>query len=206
MACAAALSEAGVRAQGVAGFSLGELAALAYSGIVSEEQAFSLVCQRARLMDRCGDTQKGAMAAVLKLNNRTVEGLCREAGVFPVNYNCEGQLVAAGTENGIQKLIELCAKVGGKALRLPVSGAFHSPLMRDAARGLTRALRELTFKSPVMPIYANATAEPYGSDPADLLAQQVISPVLWQQTIENMVQNGYDTFVEAGRAGRCPLW
>ncbi len=198
LACAAALREAGIKPDGAAGFSLGELAALSFCGMLTEKEAFSVVCKRAELMEECGVKNKGSMAAVLRLENGLVEKLCRQAGVYPVNYNCEGQLVAAGAENDIINLILLAGKNGGKALKLPVSGAFHSPHMEEAVAGLQNALTDFRIKKPAIPLYANVTAEPYGDNPTELLTKQVVSPVQWQKTIENMVRDGFDTFVEVG--------
>ncbi|QAT49357.1 ACP S-malonyltransferase [Caproiciproducens sp. NJN-50] len=198
LACAAALRESGVDASGAAGFSLGEIAALAFTGILSDEDAFRLVCRRAELMGQCSRKRPGAMAALLGLGTTRAESICKEAGVWPVNYNCPGQLVAAGEAEAVSALCTLAAQTGGKAVRLAVSGAFHSPLMSEASDGLAEELKRYSLKKPAMPLYSNVTAEPYGSDAADLIARQVKSPVLWQKTIENMAAAGFDTFVEAG--------
>jgi len=198
LACAEALREAGADVRGVAGFSLGEVAALAFTGILSAEDAFRLVCKRAELMERCSVENPGAMAAVLGLETEKAERVCREAGVWPVNYNCPGQLVAAGETEAISSLRKHAVQAGGKAVRLAVSGAFHSPLMAKASDGLAEELQNYTLQSPAVPLYANATANPYGDDAAELIARQVKSPVFWQKTIENMNAAGFDTFVEAG--------
>lgn len=198
LACAAALRESGVTVSGAAGFSLGEIAALAFTGILSEEDAFRLVCKRAELMERCSQRRPGAMAAILGLETTRAERICKEAGVWPVNYNCPGQLVAAGEVGSVSALRALAAQAGGKAVRLAVSGAFHSPLMSEASDGLAEELKRYSLKSPSMPLYANVTAEPYGTAAADLIARQVKSPVLWQKTIENMAAAGFDLFVEVG--------
>lgn len=198
LACAAALEEAGIRAEGAAGFSLGEIAGLAQCGILSQENAFSLVCRRAELMEQCTVHRKGGMMAILGLETSTVEQLCKEAGAYPVNYNCPGQLVAAGEAEAISALQKLVRASGGKAVRLAVSGAFHSPLMSGAADDLTEELKQYSLNPPSVPLYSNKTALPYGEDPAALIAGQVKSPVLWQKTVENMMADGFDTFVEVG--------
>lgn len=198
LACAAALREAGIAARGAAGFSLGEIAALAFTGILSEEDAFRLVCKRAELMEQCTGENPGAMAAVLGLETEKAERVCREAGVWPVNYNCPGQLVAAGETEAISSLRKQAVQAGGKAVRLTVSGAFHSPLMEKASDGLAEELQRYALRRSAIPLYANVTANPYGDDAAELIARQVKSPVLWQKTIENMSAAGFDTFVEAG--------
>jgi len=199
LACAAALENAGVAPVGAAGFSLGETAAVSFCKMMSDEEAFSFVCKRAEIMDRFASERKGAMAAVLKLENDFVEELCRQAGeVYPVNYNCPGQLVAAGTEEAVEELSRLVSQNGGKAMKLPVSGAFHSPFMAGASKELEEYLSDKTLFAPKIPLYSNLTAEPYGKDAALLLSKQVSSPVLWQRTIENMIRDGFDTFIEVG--------
>lgn len=198
LACAEALREAGITVRGAAGFSLGEIAALAFTGVLSAEDAFRLVCKRAELMERCSLEKPGAMAAVLGLETEKAERVCREAGVWPVNYNCPGQLVAAGETEAVTSLRKQATQAGGKAVRLAVSGAFHSPLMEEASVGLTKELRRYSLRRPDLPLYANSTANPYGDNAAELIARQVKSPVLWQKTIENMSAAGFDTFIEAG--------
>ena len=198
LACAAALGEAGVSAAGAAGFSVGEIAGLAYAGLLSAEDAFSLVCARAKRMEWCSTLRKGGMAAVLGLPETEAERLCGEAGAYPVNYNCPGQLVAAGEEQAISALRKSAAASGGRAVRLAVSGAFHSPLMREASDGLAEDLGRTVFRRPKLPLYSNVTAQPYGEHAAELVARQVKSPVLWQKTVKTMIADGFDTFVEAG--------
>lgn len=198
LACAAALGEAGVSADGAAGFSVGEIAGLAYAGLLSAEDAFSLVCVRAERMERCSRLRKGGMAAVLGLADAEAERLCGEAGAYPANYNCPGQLVVAGEEGALSALRESAAASGGRAVRLAVSGAFHSPLMGEASDGLAKDLRRYAFRRPELPLYSNVTARPYGGNAAELVARQVKSPVLWQKTIEAMIADGFGTFVEVG--------
>jgi [acyl-carrier-protein] S-malonyltransferase len=198
LACAAALRESGVKAGGAAGFSLGEIAALAFTGILSDEEAFRLVCRRAELMEQCSQSRAGAMAAILGMGTEDAERLCKEAGVWPVNYNCPGQLVAAGEAEAVSSLRSRASRAGGRAVRLAVSGAFHSPMMAAASDGLARELRQYALHQPAIPLYSNVTAEPYGEDAADLIAMQVKSPVLWQKTIEHMLAAGFNTFVEVG--------
>lgn len=198
LACAAVLKESGVTAQGAAGFSLGEIAALAYTGVLSEEDTFRFVLKRAELMEQCSQRTEGTMAAILGLETAQAERLCQEAGAWAVNYNCPGQLVAAGTKEAVSTLRKLVAEAGGRAVRLAVSGAFHSPFMAQASEGLAKELQHYTLKKPAVELYSNVTAQPYGEDEASLVARQVANPVLWQKTIENMVADGFDTFVEVG--------
>lgn len=199
LAAARALEEAGVHADFAAGFSLGEIAALAFGGFFSEEGGFSFVCKRGEAMQQAAEENPGAMAAVLKLNNETVENLCGEfQQVWPVNYNCPGQLVVAGEK---EELARFCARVGeagGKAVPLAVSGGFHSPLMESAAEKLHGVLETAVLKEPRLPVYANYTAKPYMGDLRSLVEYQVKSPVRWQETVEALAAEGVDTFIECG--------
>jgi [acyl-carrier-protein] S-malonyltransferase len=200
LAAARALQEAGVRPAAVAGFSLGEVAALTFAGVLSDEDGFRLVLRRAELMQRAAERNPGGMAAVLKMPDERVEELCREfPGVYPVNYNCPGQLVVTGTKEQLEAFIPAVAQCGGRAMRLAVSGAFHSPYMAEAAEALETELSNYTFTPPVCPVYANFTAQPYGEHVAkNTLAMQVQSPVLWKQTIAAMAGKGIDRFIEVG--------
>jgi len=199
LAAAAALEERGVFPDAAAGFSLGELSALAFTRVLPTEKAFALVCLRAREMQACAEETESAMAAVIGLTDEVVEEVCREfAGVFPVNYNCPGQIVLAGEK---QALTAACLKIkecGGRAMPLPVNGAFHTPFMAKAAENLRIHMKKTVFRRPAVPLYANVTARPYAGKYAELLAGQVISPVLWQKTVENMAEAGVGVFVEAG--------
>lgn len=199
LAAALALKEAGVRADGVAGFSLGEVAALSYAGVLNREEGFSLVCRRAQLMEEAAEKVDSTMAAVLKLENETVEEICRRfSHVYPVNYNCPGQLVVAGDREEIEGMKPLVKEAGGRMVPLAVSGGFHSPFMAQAAEQFAKALEEYSFGPGWMPVWANFTAEPYAGDYRNLLAQQMCHPVRWEQTVRNMAAEGFDTFIEVG--------
>ena len=199
LAAALALKEAGVRADGVAGFSLGEVAALSYAGVLNREEGFSLVCRRAQLMEEAAEKVDSTMAAVLKLENETVEGICRQfSHLYPVNYNCPGQLVVAGDREEIEGMKPLVKEAGGRMVPLAVSGGFHSPFMAQAAEQFAKALEEYSFGPGWMPVWANFTAEPYAGDYRNLLAQQMCHPVRWEQTVRNMAAEGFDTFIEVG--------
>lgn len=199
LAAARALEEAGVHADFAAGFSLGEVAALTFSGAFSEEDGFSFVCRRAAAMQEAAEQNPGAMAAVLKLPNETVEQLCGEfSHVWAVNYNCPGQLVVAGEKAELEAFCARVAEKGGRAVPLAVSGGFHSPLMADAAERLRGELESIAMKRPRLPVYANFTAQPYGENAKELLLEQVKNPVRWQETVENLAAQGVDTFMECG--------
>ena len=199
LAAAKALEERGVRPDFAAGFSLGEAAAVTFGGILSEQAGFDFVCKRAAAMDAAAQGNPGGMAAVLKLSNETVEALCKEfTQVWPVNYNCPGQLVVAGEKEQLAAFGQKVKEAGGRAAPLAVSGGFHSPFMEDAARELDGFLAGAKFRPGRLPVYANFTARPYGDDPRSLLVAQVKSPVRWQETVEALAGEGVDTFFECG--------
>lgn len=199
LAAARALEEAGVHADFAAGFSLGEIAALTFSGVFSGEDGFSFVCQRAEAMQEAAQHNPGSMAAVLKLPNETVEELCGGfERVWPVNYNCPGQLVAAGEKGELEEFCRKVAEAGGKAVPLAVSGGFHSPLMESAAQRLETALGSISLRAPQIPVYANFTAQPYGGNAKELIVEQVKNPVRWQETVETLAAAGVNTFLECG--------
>ena len=199
LAAAYAVKEAGIVPDCVAGFSLGEIAALAYSGILTDEEAFRLVCKRGELMDKAAKENPGAMVAVMKMTPAQVEEVC--AGfdkTYPVNYNSPAQTVVATTSESADAFCEAVKAAGGRAKQLPVSGAFHSPFMADAAAGLADYMKDVDFKEPALPIYSDYTAKPYEGDYKELVRAQVENPVRWQTIVENMIAEGVDTFIEVG--------
>ena len=200
LAAAKALEEAGVRADVAAGFSLGEIAALSFAGVFTPEQGFDFVCKRGRAMQAAGEANPGAMAAVLKLTNEQVEELCQGfEQVWPVNYNCPGQLVCAGEAAQIDAFCEKVQQAGGRAKKLAVSGGFHSPFMESASEELRKVLGDVDVREPEVPVYANLNARPYtGGSAKELLIQQVKNPVRWQETVETLSALGVDTFIECG--------
>lgn len=201
LACARALAAHGVEASCVAGFSLGELAALAFAGVMTDEDAFAVVCRRSELMQRACAENPGGMVAVLKLAPERVEELAAQAGAWPVNYNSPAQTVCAGAPEAVEKLAGLVKEAGGRAMPLNVSGAFHSPLMEGASAGLAEVLADVAFSPAHVPVWANAVAQPYPAEPdlaRSLLASQVSHPVRWCQTLQAMAAQGVGTFVEVG--------
>ena len=187
----------------VGGHSLGEFSALVAAGAVSFEDGLRLVAVRATAMQKCCENVPGTMAAVIALDNETVEGIC--AGipgiVVPANYNSDGQIVISGEIDAVRLACAALKEAGAKrALPLPVSGAFHSPLMEPARAELAEAIEATKFSAPVCPIYQNVSAAPE-TDPdcikRNLLAQ-LTSPVRWTQSVKAMLQDGADTFTEIG--------
>lgn len=199
LAAAAALVEKGIKPAGVAGFSLGEMPALTFAGAFTAREGFSLVCRRGQLMQAAAEQNPGAMAAVLKLEDAAVEALCaRFTQIYPVNYNCTGQLTVAGSA---AEMPDFCATVkeeGGLARPLKVSGAFHSPFMEAAATGFAAELEKYPMTQPLVPVYANLTAKPYAPPLKETLALQIKNPVRWSDTIRQMADDGFDTFIEVG--------
>jgi [acyl-carrier-protein] S-malonyltransferase len=199
LAVSLALRDAGLKPRMSAGFSLGEISALAFAGTFQGDDGFRFVCERAVIMQEVSQRHPGGMSAVLKLSARDLEALCTDIGdLFPVNYNCPGQLVVAGSNEALTKLGKAVTAQGGRALPLRVSGAFHSPYMDEAAKMLEGSLQNYRLAAPRLPVYANLSAQPYPAEPQAMLAAQVNHPVLWQQTIEHMIQAGVTDFIEVG--------
>jgi [acyl-carrier-protein] S-malonyltransferase len=200
VAAANALLEAGIVPDMLAGFSVGEISALGFSGAVSTEDAFRLVCKRGELMQTASNEVSTGMTAVVKLSPEKVEELAAAAEqVYPVNYNSAAQTVCAGLSSSMADFRAAVKEAGGRAIPLKVAGAFHSPFMHSAAVGLVDALAPLEFGEPKYTLYSNVTAQPYESGKyKELLSKQVENPVRWQTIVENMVAAGVDTFIEVG--------
>lgn len=188
----------------VAGHSLGEFSALAAAGALSFEDALTLVSKRAMAMQKACEMNPSTMAAVLALPDETVENICNsitQEVVVAANYNCPGQIVISGSKAGIELAAEQLKAAGAKrVLPLAVSGAFHSPLMEPARQELAEAIEATHFVKPICPVYQNVDAKPY-SDPDQIkanLVAQLTSPVRWTQTVNNMLADGTDEFVELG--------
>lgn len=199
LAAAYALVEKGIKPDCVAGFSLGEISALAFSKMLSDEEAFKLVCKRGELMDKAATENPGAMAAVMKITPQQVEEVCAQFdSTYPVNYNSPAQTVVATTSENADSFCEAVKNAGGRAKLLAVSGAFHSPFMAKAAEGLAEYMENVEFSEPQTIIYSDVTAKPYEGDYKALVKAQVESPVKWQTIVENMIEDGVDTFIEVG--------
>lgn len=187
----------------VAGFSLGECSALTAAGVLSLEDGFSLISQRALAMQAAAEKSSGAMYAIIGLDIEVLQKLCSEANGFcvPVNYNCPSQTVIAGEEDACAAVAQKALEAGAmKAVRLSVNAAFHTKLMNSAANEFKDKISALHFAKPNVPLYSNTTAEKMEeiSDVPNYLATQMTHAVLWQKTIENMIEDGIDTFVECG--------
>lgn len=188
----------------VAGHSLGEFSALVAAGALSFEDGLVLVSKRAMAMQKACEIEESTMAAVLGLSDEDVEEVCdtiKDCVVVPANYNCPGQLVISGSLEGIDKACELLKAKGAKrALKLPVGGAFHSPLMQPASEELMAAINSTNFQKPVCPVYQNVNAYPQ-DEPESIkqnLIAQLTAPVRWTQTVKNMITDGATEFFELG--------
>lgn len=203
LAAAMALKAHGVRPEGVAGFSLGEYAALAYAGSVPMDEVFKIIQLRADSMQEAVAPGVGAMAAMLGGSPEQVEAVCAavtEGYVVAANYNCPTQTVISGEAAAVEQAIALAREQRIRGKLLAVSAPFHCALMEPAARKLEALFAEKTFAAPELPVYMNVDAAA-NTDPAKipgLLVRQAMSPVRWMQTLLNMRADGFDTFIECG--------
>ena len=193
----------GVKPDAVAGHSLGEFSALVISGAISFEDGLRLVAKRAAAMQAACEVQPGTMAAILGLEDKVVEEICSsiEGVVVAANYNCPGQLVISGAVEAVDAACEKAKAAGARrALRLPVGGAFHSPLMEPARVELQKAIEEAPFQTPECPIYQNVDAKPH-TDAAEIKANliaQLTAPVRWTYIVKEMLADGFANFTELG--------
>lgn len=200
LGAALSLNERGIYADGVAGFSLGEIGALAYAKAYSYEDGFKIVTKRGQLMNEAADASDAtAMCAVLKLDAEIVSRTAAEfEKLYAVNFNSPGQTVVSGLKKSVDAFGEKVKELGGRVIPLAVSAAFHSPFMESAAEKFGTELECFDITTPEIPVYANLTAQPYGDSVQQNLKMQMKSPVLWQKTIENMIADGFTEFVEVG--------
>jgi [acyl-carrier-protein] S-malonyltransferase len=200
---ALALADVGVKADLAAGHSLGEYSALAATGVLSFADGLRLVRLRGNLMAEAGVRRPGAMAAVLGLDPEALEAALKGVPgvVVPANFNSPGQIVISGEVEAVEKAMEAASAANArKVVRLPVSGAFHSPLMEYALEGLREGLSKATFKAPTAPVIANVDARPHDqpSEFPDLLARQLVSPVRWSDSIVHAIGMGVTRGIEVG--------
>lgn len=189
----------GVKPVGVAGLSLGELTALAASDAMRLTEGLYLVQVRSEAMAECAHQHPGAMLAVIGLSQELIAAVCKEAGVVMANFNAPDQVVLSGTVEAIDQAAQVATAKGAKrAMRLEVSGAFHSPLMQPAAEKFRQALERVRFAMPAYPVISNVTAQALGSpqEIPERLVKQIVSPVLWEPSIRYLAQQGARIFVE----------
>ena len=193
----------GLGAEMVAGHSLGEFSALVANGVLSFEDGLRLVSARAKAMQEACNANPSSMAAILGLADEKVEEICAgiDGIVVPANYNCPGQLVISGETAAVELACEKMKEAGAKrALMLPVSGAFHSPLMQPAQEKLAEAINSTNFRKPMIPVYQNITTTAI-SNPEEIkqnLIKQLTGPVKWTQSVQNMIKDGASVFIEVG--------
>jgi len=193
----------GIGAEMVAGHSLGEFSALVANGVLSFDDGLKLVSERAKAMQAACDANPSSMAAILGLEDAKVEEICSQISgiVVPANYNCPGQLVISGETAAVEEACTKLKEAGAKrALLLPVNGAFHSPLMQPAQERLAAAIEQTKFRKATIPVYQNITTTAV-SDPDEIkknLIAQLTGPVKWTQSVQNMIKDGANNFVEVG--------
>lgn len=187
----------------MAGHSLGEYTALVASGALSFSDGLKLVKTRANAMQKACDAEESTMAAIVGLENKVIESICQNINepVIAANFNCPGQVVISGSKKGIDQAIDELKKAGAKrAIPLAVSGAFHSSFMKPAENELAKEIQSISFSDPVCPIYQNVDAKAHSvaTEIKQNLIFQLTSPVLWTQTMEQMMADGVDEFIECG--------
>ena len=192
----AVLEEEGINPSCTAGFSLGELTALAVAGVYSMEDGFEITRIRAALMQEATEKTDAVMDAVLKLQDATVEKLARS--IYPVNYNSPGQVVVAAARNEVEAFEESVKASGGRTMRLRVSGGFHSPFMSTAADRFLEQLDAFSFSAPSIPVWSNVSGRKYEGNIKAALALQIKSPVRWVDIVEDMIRCGVTSFIEIG--------
>ena len=199
LAAAIAVSEAGITPDGVAGFSLGEIPALAFAGAYSHLDGFQLAMKRGEVMAKAAAEHPASMLAVMKLENEKTEEICKQfRQVYPVNYNAPGQLVVAGAKEEMDDFNQAIREAGGRGMPVAVGGGFHSPFMDEAAKEFSSEIGKFVLKQPEILVYSNYTTEPYGENVLELMTNQINHSLRWQESIERMAADGFDTFIEVG--------
>jgi len=185
----------------VAGHSLGEYTTLAAAGVLDFATTVYLARERGRLMHEAGQIVPGGMAAIIGFDELLLTGVCEETGARIANINCPGQIVISGAEDNLIRAMDLAkAKGAYRAIRLQVSGAFHTPLMQPAVDGMAKIMSSITFHQPIIPIIGNTTAQPLTTAESvkEELLRQLCNCVQWQRSVEYMVGDGVSTFIELG--------
>lgn len=202
LAVAACMADAGIQPDAVAGFSIGELAALAFAGVITDADGFRLAVLRGSEMAGCARRFPASLYAVLSLDTATVCALAAGfSDVYPISFECPGQISVAGEAAEMQHFCEKVIAAGGMAVPLTVGGAFHTPYMSTACAALTGALAYMTVSRARMPVFANLTGLPYPGNPAsvkDTIADEVMSCIRFEESIRHMAATGIHTFVEIG--------
>lgn len=204
IAGAIALESQGIHPDVVAGFSLGEVVGMAVSETLSKESAFKLVCKRAEFMQDASDKHKGTMVAVMGMDKEALIELCKEYEVFPVNFNCPGQIVVSGSSSNMEAFKARLDEDKVRNMLLKVSGSFHTPYMEEASKKLKDEVAGNNIykvNESHKPVYANKTADLYPDNEDEIIAlltDQISNSVKWEETLLNMSKDGVDTFIECG--------
>lgn len=201
LACANALTENGIKADMCGGFSLGEIPAVNFCGMLDFESAFNMVIKRAEFMNECAYKNKGAMAAVIGVEKEKLDEIINQfKDLYAVNFNCKGQIVVAGSESSINDLITYLKQNKLRVVKLNVSGAFHSPFMKEAGHKMEKYLDSVMFTKSKISLYSNTTSKLYSDVDSykTNLSNQIYSPVLWDNEIINMKKAGAEIFIEVG--------
>ena len=201
MACSMVLRLRGVEAAGAAGHSLGEYSALHLAGVIDERAVLELVQLRGQLMQEAADEQPGAMAAILNLPVEKIDEVCESCDIEMANYNSPGQIIVSGVEESVLRAMEICSDAGAKrCVRLNVSGPWHSRCMVRAREKFEPKLAQHIFQDPKIPVVANVDGDYVrdGNGARENLIQQLCAPVRWQQSIERLISDGHQRFVEVG--------
>lgn len=199
LAAAVAMRENGIVPAATAGFSLGEIPALAFCGAYTMEDGFSIACKRGKYMAEAAAMQEASMMAIVKIPYEQAEEMTKKyEHVYPVNYNSPMQLVVSGDKEELSALGKELKAAGGRGVPLAVSGAFHSPYMTPAVAPFREALADYSIRLPEIPVYADVNAAPYAGEPVELLCEQINHPVQWVSLIRRMAEDGFDTFIETG--------
>lgn len=201
-----ALMARGIQPAALLGFSLGQVSALALSGMLADEQAFALIDVRSRVMDEAAQAHPGAMSALLKADPEKVDALCATCAqgdvLAPANYNCPGQIVIAGTPAAIERAEGAWKAQGGRASRLATQGAFHSALMESACQPFAEYLETVTFAEPQVPVICNTDARPLDAASArSHMVAHLVSPVRFSESVSLLADAGATTFAEVGFGG-----
>lgn len=204
LACVKALEEEGIEADYALGLSLGEYGALVYGGMLSFEDGMKLIKTRAQIMDSEVSPEEGTMAAVLKLDNDKVEELIKRVSEFGLvegaNYNCPGQVVISGEHKAIKASIKIGKELKGMVVPLKVSGPFHSSIYEKASYKFYEELKKVNINKFERTVYSNVKGNPYeeNDDVKELLRQQIMSSVLFEKSIRDLIDKGVNTFIEVG--------
>ena len=204
LACQKALELEGIEADYTVGLSLGEYGALIYGGCLSFEDGLHLIKKRAEIMDSSVSSEEGTMAAVLKLSEEKVEELIKKASEFGIvegaNYNCPGQVVISGKHKAIKESVKIAKELKGMAIPLKVSGPFHSSIYKEASYKFYEELKNVNTQNLKKVVYSNVKGSPYceGDDIKELLRKQIMSSVLFEKSIRDLIDKGVDTFIEIG--------